>query len=343
MSILIKEHENGLAELVLNRPKVLNSLNTDMVEKLKDALKGWENDPKIQAVLMHSDGNRAFCAGGDIKMLYEARLSEENKEIARDFFEKEYELDLLIAEYNKPIISLMHGIIMGGGVGLAQGASHRIVTEKTKWAMPEMNIGFFPDVGAAYFLNKAPSVIGKYLALSSETISGEDAIYIGAADYYLESDQLDAFLSELKQVNLHLETEYKLNEVINQFTLNEIKSEIEKKHKLIDYHFNYETIEEIVDSLGSSSDGFAHETKETLLSKSPVSLKVTLEQLIRGKGRSLKACLETDKVIASNFLYHDDFYEGVRSVVIDKDLNPQYKYSSLESVTKDKVDSFFID
>lgn len=342
MSVIIKKHENGLGELILNRPKVLNSLNTEMVEGLKNELKAWANDPDIKAVLMHSDGDRAFCAGGDIKMLYEARLSEENKVIARDFFDKEYELDLLIAEYSKPIITLMHGFVMGGGVGLAQGASHRIVTEKTKWAMPEMNIGFFPDVGAAYFLNKAPSEIGKYLALTSETINHKDTIYIGAADYYVESNQLGNLIDDLKNKSLQKDTEYTLNELIHKYTLNLTGSDLENKHPLIDRHFGFDTIEEIVDSLDASTDSVAHEIKETLLTKSPISLKVTLEQLRRGKNKSLGACLATDKVIAGNFLYHDDFYEGVRSVVIDKDLQPNYKYVSFESVSKEKVDSFFI-
>lgn len=233
---------------------------------------------------------------------------------------------------------------MGGGVGLTNGAKYRIVTERTKWAMPEMNIGFFPDVGAAYFLNKAPGFAGRYVALTASILKASDVLFINAADYFMTSDSLPNFLAKLESVNWHKEDDVHthLKEVIRTFaTTSNLESELAPLLEEINAHFVFDTIEEIIHSLEKDQSSFALKTKETLLSKSPISLKVTLKQFIDGHDKSVEECFATDLVLAKNFMRHEDFFEGVRSVVVDKDQNPNYKYKQLSDVSEEDVNRFF--
>src|SRR5699024_5203308 len=172
-----------------------------MVQLLYKELKKWENDDNVQVIILEGEGDRAFCAGGDIKSLYKSNVDEDVKAGAIQFFKEEYELDAFIYEYPKPIIANLSGIVMGGGVGLSYHADYRIVSEKTMWAMPEMNLGFFPDVGAGYFLNKAPGYYGRYLALTGETINGADALFINGADYLIPLEKVKEILNVIKETN----------------------------------------------------------------------------------------------------------------------------------------------
>ncbi|MFU0790005.1 MAG: enoyl-CoA hydratase/isomerase family protein [Virgibacillus proomii] len=344
-NVLFSVHNQGIATITLNRPKAINSLTYDMLSPIHNKLKEWEQDPSVSVIILKGEGPKGFCAGGDIKTLYQAKENPEAFNKAMEFFKKEYDTDAFIANFSKPIIAYLDGIVMGGGVGLSYGASHRIVTEKTKWAMPEMNIGFFPDVGAAYFLNQAPGYTGRYLALTSSIITASDVLYAKAADVYMKSSQFEPFQAELKSINWTEESNIhqKLDELLKKYTSEHDDNGIlQVNQALIDKHFSHETVEQIIESLASDPSKFAQKTKETILEKSPVSLKVTLAQLIKGKNKSFKACLDTDFIIARNFLKSDDFYEGVRSVVIDKDKQPVYKYQQLADVPDSLIKSFFI-
>ena len=341
--ILIDINENGVATIILNRPQVLNSLSYKMVETIRKTLTEWKENDNIKVVVIKGAGDKGLCAGGDIKTLYEARNQGESAEKARQFFTEEYQTDLAIAQFPKPIIACLDGIVMGGGVGLTYGASHRIVTERTKWAMPEMNIGFFPDVGAAFFLNRAPGFTGRYLALTASIIKAADVLYIKGADIYMEQKKMNQFLTRLKEVNwLQSDVDAKLESLIASFAASpSVESELAGLQTSIDEHFSHQSVEEIISSLEKDQSVFAVETRDLLLSKAPVSLKVALQQLQNGEGKSLEECLAVDLVLAKNFLLHDDFYEGVRSVLIDKDRNPQYKYKSLADVSPELVQRFF--
>ncbi|WP_077702951.1 enoyl-CoA hydratase/isomerase family protein [Virgibacillus dokdonensis] len=340
--VLFSKKEHGIATITLNRPKAINSLTEGMLSPIYDRLLEWENDSDVQLIILNSEGQKGFCAGGDIKTLYQAKENEETFEKAMEFFEIEYATDNFVANFPKPIIVLLDGVVMGGGVGLSYGASHRIITEKTKWAMPEMNISFFPDVGAAYFLNQAPGYIGRYLALTSDIIKGADILYANAADYHLSTSQIEPLIKAVYDINWLQETEQKLTQLIKSFeTKLECESNLAQHQEKVNRHFAHQTVEEIVASLASDDSPFATETKNTILSKSPISLKVTLEQLIRGENQTLTECLETDLIIAKNFLKTNDFYEGVRSVVIDKDKQPIYQYKQLSDVSQSVVESFF--
>ncbi|CAM3926669.1 3-hydroxyisobutyryl-CoA hydrolase [Bacillus luti] len=341
--VLFSVSENGVASITLNRPKALNSLSYDMLQPIGQKLKEWEHDERIAVIVLKGAGTKGFCAGGDIKTLYEARSNEVALQHAERFFEEEYEIDTYIYQYKKPIIACLDGIVMGGGVGLTNGAKYRIVTERTKWAMPEMNIGFFPDVGAAYFLNKAPGYSGRYVALTASILKAPDVLFIHAADYFMTSDSLPAFLAKLDNINWHAEDVHtRLKAVIQTFTsTSNLESELATSLEEINTHFTFDTIEEIIQSLENEHDPFALKTKEILLSKSPISLKVTLKQLIDGEGKSVEDCFATDLILAKNFMRHEDFFEGVRSIVVDKDQNPNYKYKQLSDVSEEDVNRFF--
>ncbi|MBM7598848.1 enoyl-CoA hydratase/carnithine racemase [Virgibacillus halotolerans] len=341
--VLFSTSENGVATITLNQPKAINALTYDMLLPIREKLLEWDENNAIRIVILKGAGSKGFCAGGDIKTLYQAREQHQDAlQAAEQFFAVEYKTDQLIAAFSKPIIAFLDGVIMGGGVGLSYGASHRIVTERTKWAMPEMNIGFFPDVGAAYFLNKAPGYIGRYLALTAMTLRAADVLYINGADAFIPSERLPDLLNQLETTNWHTgNTEDILQQHLDSYTDHPgTEGKLADLQTQIDQHFSYDTVEAIVDSLTTDTSEFAVKTKEMLLTKSPVSLKVTLEQLIRGKG-TLAACLQTDYILAKHFMRHDDFFEGVRSVLIDKDQNPQYKYKQLADVSDAFVDTFF--
>lgn len=340
--VLFSTNENGVATILLNRPKALNSLNFEMVDAIGKQLNEWKTDAHIKCVIIKGAGERGLCAGGDIKTLYRAQENQENLEKAYAFFTTEYETDLAVANFPKPIIAHLDGIVMGGGVGLTAGADFKIVTERTSWAMPETSIGFFPDVGGAYFLNQAPGHIGRYLALTGVQLKATDILYAKGANYYLSQAQSSIFFQHLEEIVFtdHIEEDIKrLLENLVETPTHEAK--LEPLQKEIDRHFAYPTVEEIISSLEADSSDFAKETKKTLLSKSPVSLKVTLKQVMDGENKSLADCLATDLILAKNFMKHPDFFEGVRSVIIDKDLQPKYEYASLESVPTELVNRFF--
>lgn len=336
-------NNNGVATLTLNNPRALNSINLNMVQLIQKELKKWETDDNVQLIIMEGEGDRAFCAGGDIKSLYKANVDEEVKSGAIQFFKEEYELDTYIYDYPKPILADLSGIVMGGGVGLSYHANYRIVSEKTMWAMPEMNLGFFPDVGAGYFLNKAPGHYGRYLALTGETINGKDAKFINAADYLIPADEVSNVLEKVKETKW---TKNNINDKLAAILVSEnngdlLESKISHSEDKINKHFAFNTVEEIISSLESDESDFASETRKIILGKSPVSLKVALEQVIRCEDKTLPEALKQDEIISLNFLNHDDFYEGIRSVLIDKDRMPNYKYKDLSDVNTDLVESFF--
>lgn len=343
--VLFSQEENGLASITLNRPEAIHSLTYDMLDAIGTKLKEWEQDERVHLVVLKSSGDKGFCAGGDIKTLYEARKNEEGMQRAVAFFKREYEVDEMVHTFSKPIIAILDGIVMGGGVGLSYGADYRIVTEKTKWAMPEMNIGFFPDVGAAYFLNQAPGYTGRYLALTASVIKAAEIIYSEAADYYISRERLDDFLSYLETVDWNRNSEESaVQSAIEKFSSSPSEaSELRKVQDEIDQHFSETSVEDIAESLHQSSTAFAKKARESVLSKSPCSLKVTLHQLIEGEGKSIIDCLEADFTIAKNFLLHDDFYEGIRSVLIDKDHRTNYKYNKLSDVDGEVIEQFFED
>ncbi|MFB4211279.1 enoyl-CoA hydratase/isomerase family protein [Shouchella sp. JSM 1781072] len=342
--IVFSKTENGVGIVTLSREKALHSLTFEMVASLYEQLKQWDEDEAVKLVLFESTGEKAFCAGGDIKALYQAKDNKKAFDQANEFFKLEYELDLYISTYTKPIVVFMDGIVMGGGVGLSYGASHRIVTERTKWAMPEVNISFFPDVGACYFLSQTPDYTGRYAALTGSILTGSDAISIGCADYYIDSEALKTCKQEM--INHHwLDYEEMSQQTVHLFLQSFIKeppqSQLMTVNDKILKHFSYKTIEDILNSLRGDASEFAQATYKLLHAKSPISLKVTLAHLKQSKSSSLEETYETDKTLAKHFLQCNDFYEGVYSVLIDKSHVPNYKYRTVDEVPDELALSFF--
>jgi len=342
---ILFEVKNGIGFIRLNRPEKRNALSYPMIECMYKQLLEWKNDDSVAMVLLEGEGDKALCAGGDVVHLREKRYSNID-EYAFGFFYTEYCMNMLIFTYPKPIMSYMTGFVMGGGVGICVGTSHRIVTEKTKWAMPEMNIGLYPDVGGSYFMNKMPGQTGRYLALTSKPIKPADVLYIGAADYYIDTSSWDELRQAIVDKTWTLDgTVERLDFLISQYSKElPVVSPLAELEEKINYHFGFDTMEEIVESLeqaAENGDEWADDVVKTIFTKSPTSLKVTLKQLQEGKKKTMKECFEMELEMSMNFMHYDDFFEGVRAVLVDKDRNPKWNPPSLEEVKQEVVDSFF--
>lgn len=345
---VIAEIKNQVGWITLNRPKALNALSYEMVSQIERILLEWKYDKDVALICLEGAGEKAFCAGGDIRTLYDRR-DQGLEEFASSYFQTEYRMDHMIYHYPKPILAWMDGYVMGGGVGISYGASHRIITERTRWAMPEMTIGFFPDVGASYFLNQMPRAYGRYLALTADTITAADVLLIGAADYYIPQAKLAKLKDEIEHADwLSSHPKTLLETILQRYNeachdasnLKQIETQIQK-------HFSLDTIEEILNSLRHSAehndDHWAANKWKSLQEKSPTSLKVALEQVNRAQHLSLAQCFQMEWNLALNFMKNHDFHEGVRALLVDKDRQPRWKPATLSEVTEELVSSYFND
>jgi len=342
---ILFEASNGVGWIKLNRPEKLNTFSDNMIELLYDQLLKWREDPSIAILVIEGEGDKAFSAGGDVRQLYD--LKDGNIiESAIESFSREYSMDLTMHLYPKPILSYMDGYVMGGGVGVSVTGSHRIVTERTKWAMPETSIGLYPDVGSSYFMNKIPGYIGRYLALTSKSINAVEALYAEVADYYIDSSSWDDLREAIIRRNWTSErAKEELDNLIAEYNrVPTMSSSIVDLEGKINRHFAFNTMEEIVDSVQRSAnkgDEWADKTVKTILSKSPTSLKVTLRQLIEGENKTIKECLMMELTMSINFMKCHDFFEGVRAVLVDKDRKPKWNPPTLEEIKEEDVASFF--
>ncbi|TDJ09425.1 MAG: enoyl-CoA hydratase/isomerase family protein [Deltaproteobacteria bacterium] len=327
--------ENSIGHIWLNSPKTLNALSIEMIISMTEQLETWEDDSSIKAVIMLSTSERAFCAGGDVVSLYDAMVEEKN---AGEFFKYEYFLDEYIHNFKKPIICLADGIVMGGGIGIMNGASHRIVTERSMLAMPEITIGLFPDVGGSYFLNKMPGNVGKFLALSGARLNGADAKFVSMADYFISSEQVPVLKDALGNFNWH---EDKLADLFKglEHKSDVQESEIEKRLEEINKLADPDNIIEISKMWGEyqTEDKWLKRSVKNFLKGSPTSAAVILEQLKRGKGLTLGEVFAMESNMAQQFTRHHDFREGVRALLIDKDNNPQWNPAKVEDVDREHV------
>ncbi|KYN03607.1 3-hydroxyisobutyryl-CoA hydrolase, mitochondrial, partial [Cyphomyrmex costatus] len=333
--VLIKEiGHNGI--IVLNRPKALNSINLSMVQKIHSILKQWESSKNL--VIIEGTGEKAFCAGGDVKALVWALNEPEGNLQGEEFFRTEYTLNHLIGTYKKPYIAIINGITMGGGVGLSIHGKYRIATEKTLFAMPETAIGLFPDVGATYFLSRLKGRLGLYLGLTGHRLKGVDVLLAGIATHFVPSEKL----ADLKRDLLAL------HEVDIESILNKYQQMLNHEFSLAPYMsqiencFSAPTIEEIIERLKKDNSDWAQKNIEMLLKMSPSSLKITKKAIDEGKEKSLADCLKTEYRLACTALTRDgDFYEGVRALLVDKDQKPIWNPISLTDVTDEYINKRF--
>jgi len=328
----------------LNRPKALNSLNLEMIEAMTRTYKAWDVDPNVRVVVLRSGDSKAFCAGGDVRALYKA--GKEDLPLKRDFFVKEYELNHLIHTLQRPHVALIDGITMGGGAGLSVHGHFVIATENTKFAMPEVGIGFAPDVGGSFFLSRLPRGYGQYLALTGKTLVGSDVKAAGIATHFIRSQQIPAVIEILKS-SIHssyydYDQALKLLEDASPQNVDGWSSVIQPHAATIDRCFNNKTsIANIVKALQTDSDDFTKDTLQTLQTVSPLSVHIAHELVKRGQSLSLADCLQMEYTVVQRCLMGTEFYEGVRAALIDKDRKPKWNPSKLADVSPADVMAHF--
>jgi enoyl-CoA hydratase len=331
---ILFDERSGVGFIALNRPEVLNALTLDMCIAFYNQLKVWETADEIKAVVIKGAGGKAFCSGGDIRSIYEK--GHENNDEAQAFFSAEYKLNTCIHHFSKPFISLLNGIVMGGGVGVSIHGSHRIVTENTLFAMPEASIGLIPDVGGSYFLSRMPGALGIYLGLTAARLQGADVLYTGVGTAYMKSEQLEAFEKALLEKDI--KSYEHVDNILAQFAENPGEAPLDEFRDLIDAAFNENTIEDIFDHLNDIDHDWAKQTLAVLNKYSPICLKVILEQLDRGKKLSFDDCMMMEyRIVCAISSYDSDFYEGVRATMIDKDHNPKWLPENLAGVSTEMV------
>ncbi|MGH8778758.1 enoyl-CoA hydratase/isomerase family protein [Paraburkholderia sp.] len=342
---------NHIGFIELNRPKALNALSTGMIRAIHAALERWREDPDVLAVVVHSPHERAFCAGGDIRFLYDA-AQRGDRDALDTFFIEEYRLNNAIFTYPKPYIALMNGVVMGGGMGISQGAHRtgglRVVTASTKMAMPETRIGLFPDVGVGWFLARTPGALGRYLAVTGATIGAADALYAGLADVFIDEAALPSLLESLRHdpfergadvVTRIVEEAVRHNVVPTPDT-----SLLADARALIDRHFAKPTMTDIVASLDAEGDcegaEWAEQTVGMLRDRSPLSMAMSLELVARSEG-TMADCLRRDLDLTRSTFGHGDVMEGIRARIIDKDNRPMWRFARLEDVPPAEVARMF--
>jgi len=331
--------------IILDRPKALNSLSLAMVRALTQILLDWRDSPDVDAVVIRGSSEKGFCAGGDIRFFHDAGRStpQGGSALLEDFFTEEYALNHLIHFYPKPYIALMDGVVMGGGMGVAQGGPDcrvRIVTERTKMAMPEVNIGLFPDVGGSYFLSRAPGALGQYLGVTGVTIGAADALYVGLADHYVPGSEMAALLALIGSTQGSA-LKGAIEGFAAPFRASVGPSALEAGSAAIDRHFGAASVQEITRSLAADSGEFAQKTLQMMSTRSPLMMCVTHELIKRGAALGVADCLRMERTLVRHNFENGEVLEGVRALVIDKDNAPKWKPSSLDEVTEAMVQRFF--
>lgn len=329
---ILFERKGGLAVVTLNRPEALNALTLEMARALDRQLVAWADDREVRAVLIKGAGERAFCAGGDIRRLYETGRAGES--YPAEFYRDEYRLNARIHHFPKPYLALMDGVVMGGGVGVSVHGKWRIASERTLFAMPETGIGLFPDVGGSWFLPRLPGEIGMYLAMTGARLKAADAIYAGVCDLYVPSSEHARLEDALAEADDLAATLQRFGADPGQPTLPEVRP-------LIDRCFAGDEVEGFLRALAADGGEWAAKTAATIGTKSPSSLKMAARQLRYGARLAFNDCMRMEYRLALACVRGHDFYEGVRATIIDKDQKPQWRPASLGEVRPEDVSAWF--
>lgn len=331
------ETADGVGTVILDRSKALNALTLPMIRAMDPALAAWEADPAIRAVVIKGAGDRAFCAGGDVRAIWEAGRNGRDGSTdhpTRAFFREEYRLNRRIHRFAKPYVALLDGITMGGGVGLSVHGSHRIVTEKTMFAMPETAIGLFPDVGATWFLTRCPDGIGTWLALTGARLKGADVLAADTAAHFVPSAAIPALEAAIRAGT-------PVDAAVAAHRADPGPGTLAPHLDTIRRCFGHGTVEDILDALSRDGGDFARETRDGLLHRSPTSLRVVLEQMKRGRGLSIEDALVLEYRLVQGCMDGHDFFEGIRAVLVDKDHAPKWRPARLDEVGPDLVERHF--
>jgi enoyl-CoA hydratase len=338
-SEILFERRGAAGIVTLNRPRTLNAVTHAMVRALAKQLARWADDPAVTRVIVTALGDRAFSAGGDIRALYELGCAGRQAEALR-FWREEYTLNTFIKRYPKPYVALIDGIVMGGGVGISIHGSHRVAGDKFQFAMPEVGIGFFPDVGATWFLPRMPGRLGMYCGLTGERLRGADALAAGVATHHVRSDRFDDLADALCGT-------VSVDAILGAFSEPAGEGALARRRGVIDRTFAGGSVDDILTKLDAEAtradeaSEWARSVAATIRSKSPTSLKVARQQVERGEHWSFEACMQAEFRIVSRIVYGHDFYEGVRAVIIDKDNTPRWQPSTLAEITNDDIEKYF--
>jgi enoyl-CoA hydratase len=336
---LIARREGAAGIIRLNRPKAINAVTLEMFREVDKALDAFEADSAVGVILLEGAGERGLCAGGDIRALYES--SQVKGDLGKILWREEYILNARIAKFPKPYVSFMDGIVMGGGVGLSAHSSHRVVTERTKLAMPEVGLGFFPDVGGTWLLSRSPGETGTYFGLTGQTMNGPDAVYAGFADAVVPSGKLAVLRQALTKLGPGA-TSAEVESLIDGFATGETSGPVAAIEPQIDRWFAHDRMQDIVAALRADSSELAQSTLKTLNEKSPRGMVVALKLLrLARESSSLEQCLVREYRAALEVFASDDFREGVRAAVIDKDRNPRWSPARIEDVSPEMTAPYF--
>ena len=332
-SEILFERRGTAGIVTLNRPHALNAVTHAMVRALAQQLIAWTGDDAITRVIVTAAGGRAFSAGGDLRSLYDLGQAARYDD-ALDFWRDEYRLNALIKRYRKPYVALIDGLVMGGGVGISIHGSHRVAGDGFRFAMPEVGIGFFPDVGATWFLPRLPGEIGTYCALTGERLDGADGVGCGVATQRVKSaafaDLIDALCTAVP-----------VEAILGAFAQPAGEGTVLRHRKAVNRLFRMDRIEDILAALDAAADTFALSTAAAIRGKSPLSLKVALAQLRRGRTLDFDECMRTEFRVVSRVVRGHDFYEGIRAVIVDKDQAPHWQPPTLAAISDAEVERHF--
>lgn len=325
----------ALAEIELTRPKALNSLSLDMIRRMDPKLAVWAADDEVRAVVIRGQGEKAFCAGGDVRAVYDA--GPRDTDLRRRFFAEEYTLNRRIHACAKPYVALIDGITMGGGVGVSVHGSHRVAGDRTMVAMPETAIGFFPDVGATWVLSRLPGQLGMYLALTGARLKAADAVYTGLATHYVPSERMAELEEALPSAAFEADAHAAVDDVLTDFAGDPGPAPLAEHRTAIDRCFAAESVEGILAALDAEGTEWAQQTAATLRQRSPSSMKVTFAAIRAAAAKDFDACMVTEYRLSQAMTARPDFFEGVRAVLVDKDNAPAWNPARLEDVTDAEV------
>jgi enoyl-CoA hydratase len=342
---ILLERRGGLGLVTLNRPKALNTLSLAMYRVMDPQLVAWGGDPAVHAIAVRGAGDRAFCAGGDVRAIYDARAHPRGSagDYKADFFREEYRLIERVHRFPKPYIALIDGIAMGGGMGVSVNGSHRVATERSLCAMPEVHIGLFPDVGATRYLNLCPGKIGLYLALTGARIKAADMLYCGFATHYVRHERIADLTNALSGIEWRAgEERARVDAVLERYRESPGAPPLARLRAEIDRCFAGESVETILGALAKDGSDWARETRATIERASPISLKITFHQMKLGKaGMDIEAALALEYRMTQHVMAAHDFYEGIRAVLVDKDQKPRWRPASLAEIGEAEVARYF--